>query len=776
MIPLNRTSFQLLRLPAMLLVIASLVSACSSSSEPNPDATQPASDATNTVGNNNGNPGDTQAQTGETETVTAASTNVDFRITVPAYQSNALQVRLDWGTTQLYAAWNVDELWTVSGDLPINTDNPLVVSFNDRNGGITLGQFETNFRTGAGPSESFTVTADQFSTAQWDSDGDGVSNLDELIAGTNPDGSAVPEPVAVNLELVADKTFRISWEDSPAASYYDILENLDGVSGYYAVANNIGAGVQTYDHRVALYKRANAQYIVQACNSSGCSYSETLSVTGTLDQAIGYFKSPNPKSGVVDTSHGSPITIGADHFGSSVNLSADGSTLVMAATQEDSSARGINGSQSDDSVNNSGAVYVFVRSDNQWALDAYIKASNTDQNDNFGSNIALSEDGNTFAVGVPVESSSAAGINGDQENNDAYQSGAVYVFSRSNGVWQQQSYIKASNAQSEDQFGYDLDISGDGNTIVVGARYEDGSGRSVNSEKDEDGYGNGAAYVFTRSGETWSEQAYLKPSNSDEYDNFGSAVRISGDGSTIAVVSKGEDSISMGINGDQFNDVRSIQSVGAVYVFVRNNDTWQQEAYVKGSAYRDGYDFGRNSIDLNGDGSTLAVGLWLDSNMTAGLDSAQFSGRIGISGSVYIFTRNNSSWQQQAFLKASNAVYNGLFGSSVRLSSDGNTLAVASSGESGGSTGVNGDQYNKLGIYVGAVYTFERSGDAWLQQSYIKASNTDVFDGFGRSISLSADGNSLAVGASSERGGSTGINTGDQSDNSAPGSGAVYLY
>jgi hypothetical protein len=116
---------------------------------------------------------------------------------------------------------------------------------------------------------------------------------------------------------------------------------------------------------------------------------------------------------------------------------------------EDSNATGINGNQADDSAPDSGAVYVFTRSGGVWSQQAYVKASNTGPGDSFGFSLALSADGNTLAVGAYLENSNATGIGGNQADNSALDSGAVYVFTRSGGVWSQQAYIKASNTAAE---------------------------------------------------------------------------------------------------------------------------------------------------------------------------------------------------------------------------------------------------------------------------------------------------------------------------------------
>lgn len=118
--------------------------------------------------------------------LTQNSTVVNFDIEVPAYQSNALRVQLLWGDKDLRAAWVGDEYWSVSDTFPTNTQDLLSVTFFDNNGEITLASFEADFRTGVNAAESYQISVSDFDSQQWDDDGDGQSNLDELIAGTDP--------------------------------------------------------------------------------------------------------------------------------------------------------------------------------------------------------------------------------------------------------------------------------------------------------------------------------------------------------------------------------------------------------------------------------------------------------------------------------------------------------------------------------------------------------------------------------------------------------------
>ncbi|NJO82543.1 MAG: integrin, partial [Blastochloris sp.] len=204
-----------------------------------------------------------------------------------------------------------------------------------------------------------------------------------------------------------------------------------------------------------------------------------------------------------------------DEFGWSVAL--DGDTLVVSAFLEAGGTSGVNGDGADNSTQRAGAVYVFVREGALWRQQAYLKASNTDTQDFFGSSVAI--DGDTLVVGATVESSRATGVGGDQADNLARGSGAAYVFVRVGGFWRQQAYLKASNTDTEDFFGSSVAIDGD--TVVVGSTGEDSGATGANGAgADNSARQSGAAYVFVRTGATWSQQAYLKASNTNAGDLF----------------------------------------------------------------------------------------------------------------------------------------------------------------------------------------------------------------------------------------------------------------
>ena len=135
-------------------------------------------------------------------------TEVNFEITVPAYQSDELQVRINWNDTELTAAWIGDEMWSVSADLPNNIGSLLVVTFSDDNGGLTLATYEIGFRPSLNGVESFVINANDFDSESWDSDRDGISNLSEVIAGTNP-LEALQEVLEVRDSIEMRFSFRV---------------------------------------------------------------------------------------------------------------------------------------------------------------------------------------------------------------------------------------------------------------------------------------------------------------------------------------------------------------------------------------------------------------------------------------------------------------------------------------------------------------------------------------------------------------------------------------
>jgi hypothetical protein len=180
-----------------------------------------------------------------------------------------------------------------------------------------------------------------------------------------------------------------------------------------------------------------------------------------------------------------------DQFGFSVAIRQD--TLLIGALREDGGGTGVN-PPDDNAIADSGAAYVFVRQQGDWTQQAYIKPSNTDEGDRFGWTVSLS--GNRAVVGAPRESSAAAGVGGNQADNSAFRAGAVYLFVRQNGQWSQQDYVKASNTDAEDEFGFAVSISAE--NVIVSAQLEDSNATGVNGDQGNNLVASsGAIYVFS---------------------------------------------------------------------------------------------------------------------------------------------------------------------------------------------------------------------------------------------------------------------------------------
>ncbi|MBK9495062.1 MAG: FG-GAP repeat protein [Xanthomonadales bacterium] len=353
-----------------------------------------------------------------------------------------------------------------------------------------------------------------------------------------------------------------------------------------------------------------------------------------------------------------------DLFGASVAL--DGNTALVGAYGDDV---GVNGHQ--------GSAYVFTRSGSTWTQQAKLVAGDGAITDRFGFSVTL--DGGTALVGAYGDD---VGVNGHQ--------GSAYVFTRSGSTWTQQAKLVADDGAPNDYFGASVAL--DGNTALVGA-YGDDVG--VNSDQ-------GSAYVFTRSGATWTQQAKLVAGDGAEGDEFGSSVALDGDTALVGAI---------------YDDVSS-SNQGSAYVFTRSGTKWMQQAKLTAGDAAAGDLLGR-SVALDGD--TALVGAYTDD-----------VGAISDQGSAYVFTRSGSTWTQQAKLTAGNGAMGDRFGISVAL--DGDTALVGARGDE---VGVNSGR--------GSAYVFTRSGDTWTQEAKLTAGDGAAGDRFGSSVAL--DGDTALVGA-----------------------------
>ncbi|MCP4271160.1 MAG: hypothetical protein GY781_04230 [Gammaproteobacteria bacterium] len=404
-------------------------------------------------------------------------------------------------------------------------------------------------------------------------------------------------------------------------------------------------------------------------------------------------------------------------LGTSVSL--DGNTLAVGA-------KGYVGFK--------GQVHIFVRDDQgTWSHQAIIRPTVQWDDDGFGASVSLN--GDTLAVGAPWESSNATGIGGNANNNDAYRSGAAYIFTRNNGVWSQQAYLKASDAESGDYFGESvrLDgnlVNGNFNLLAVTSSYKSsGTGAWA-----------GAVYVFYHPATSWYQHSIVEVEMGDIGDRFGSSIAL--DNYTLVVGAQYEDSST---SGDQSDNSKT--DAGAVYVFTINSQVistnWIEQAFIKSSNADDDDRFGA-SVALSGD--TLAASAFLEGSDATGVDGDESNNNADGAGAVYVFVRNSGNWSQQAYLKASNTNAGDWFGSSLSLDND--YLVVGAIYEDSKAVGINRDGLRNDGESSGAAYLFNRSNGFWTQQYYLKASNTDDNDRFGNSVAI--DNNTLVVGAPEE--------------------------
>lgn len=433
---------------------------------------------------------------------------------------------------------------------------------------------------------------------------------------------------------------------------------------------------------------------------------------------------------------------------------------------------------------------------------AYVKTSDSAYQEwQYGGSVALSQDGNTMAVGAFMNNSGQTTITngpGPYSNSiSGLRSGAAYILTRSGGAWSEQAYLKPPNASVGQQYyGSSISLSSDGNTVAIGAPF-DRSGQTTITNGSTAGMDTantnpGAIFIVTRSGATWTERAYLKaPSNPNLTAFYGVSVALSGDGNTVAIGAPYDASNQTVITNGGTGATNGLAGIsGAVFIVVNNSGTWSEQAYIKAPVVRS---FCGDSVGISNDGNTAIMGCPNDRSSQTTITNGTSENTADISdlggGAAYILTRTGTTWAQTAYLKAPNALDNRSYGTGVALSGDGKTAAIYAADDYGNQSFItNGPtaSTDNSGPDTGAVYIVNYSGGLWSEQAYIKLSNNGTENhgaetgptGYPTFLSLSQNGNTLVFGKPGDTSVQTGVTnspTASSNTTGAVNAGAAFV-
>lgn len=351
------------------------------------------------------------------------------------------------------------------------------------------------------------------------------------------------------------------------------------------------------------------------------------------------------------------------------------------------------------------------------------------------------------------------------KNNTQTGQGAVYVFSRIGSTWSQEAKLIHSPIAASEQFGCALSVSYDGTRVVIGSQ-----GRTNTATNQ------GAVYVFTRTGVTWSQEAVLYHGDVANSDRFGSSVSVNAAGTRFAA--------------GAFNKTGAAATEGAVYVFNRIDTVWIQEAKISRPAALAAAWFGYG-VALTADGNRLVVsgsnsssvyvftrvlgGGWaLEGTLSVGTYTTPVSYWVAVKvsdqgdrvvvglrsstltttaqGLVLIYARTGTTWTQEAVLSLPTPLAYDQFGSDVAFNSDASILVVGA------------NKATQSLSSQGAVYVYVRIASTWTLRTILVASNAIAGGMFGSSVALSDDGTRLVVGA------------GNATVSSTTGAGCGHIY
>ena len=509
------------------------------------------------------------------------------------------------------------------------------------------------------------------------------------LTGTVPDASFPATLPAANGSALTNLTSANLTGALPAISGAALTGISSGATVYDGVANLPTSA----DEGVSAFVRDNNTFYVR-----GNGQWQATSTIGTK---------PTQQQFLPD----STISSNGSQLGWRVHMSSDGQTAAAAANSDDNP------------TSNMGSVYIYQKqTDGTFAFHQRVVASDAQSSDFFGKSVYVSDDGTYLAVGAANE---------DQNGNN---SGAVYIFYRADitSNFAQQAKLDPSDGAFSDEFGTSVTLNADATYCVGGAEGEYGT--------PYQGLYTGAAYVFTRSGTTWTEQAKLNASDLDVYDKFGHSVDINDNGTYIAVGAVGASRTSSNTNSGR----------GAVYIFTRSGTTWSEQVILAGNDYVSSPIIGSGqfgiAVSFDGGANSLVVG-------NSGADR---TGQANC-GAVHVFTRSGTTWTHQAQL-IDDQVYGSSFGIDARCNKDNTVITVGASGD------------DELASNNGAVYVFDRTGDftQWRLRNKFHHYSTD---GNGPT---SQDQFGLRVGM--DRGGTTIMSGAYSNDTQSTGGGSVYFF
>ena len=551
-----------------------------------------------------------------------------------------------------------------------------------------------------GISVSFDANADRLVVGAQDKTVGGVTNCGQVYVYTRTGTVWTEESV-------------LSAHDKTAYDYYGRSVSLDAnadrlvVGAHFKTADTVVNSGQVY-----VYTRSGTvwtlEQVIKAADKAAYDYfgiSVSLDSTGTRMAIGAYNKTVGGVVGAgqvyIYTRSGSTWTqesvlsaddkVSNDYFGSSVSLNSDG--MTMAVSSQNKTVNSIIGA---------GQVYIYVLSGITWVLKNIIISSEIGTNDYFGSSVSFNDNNTMLAIGV-----------NSKDNGIINNSGAVYIYDYDHHVstdWQLSVTPDFSNILQESLVDTVNLTSWDISDLIENSDYylrcrHNGNLYNPSEWSDFKHFTTKAQFLPT------TELAILTASDKAASDNFGVSVSLTADGNILAIGAIGK-------------DISGISDAGQVYIYTRSGTTWVEETIITASDKATSDHFGI-SVALNADGSILAVGA----------HDKDVSG-LAYAGKVYVYTRSGTTWIETANITASDKAAYDYFGVSVSLNADGSILAV----------GAHGKKVSGL-TDAGQVYIYTRTGSVWTEETTITASDKATGDLFGRSVSLTADGTRLAVGA-----------------------------